>query len=34
MNLAADLEMEDLLVSFHLQQEVGPLLLELSQKGR
>jgi len=34
LDLAADLAAEGLLVGFHRQQEVGPLLLELPKNGR
>ena len=33
LELAADLTMQSLLVRFHRQEEVGPLLLELSKNG-
>jgi len=33
LKLIADLAVEDLLVGFHGQEEVGPLLLELSKNG-
>jgi hypothetical protein len=34
LELAADLAVQRLLVGFHCQQEVGPLLLEELKKGR
>ncbi len=34
LELAADLAVQHLLIGFHGQQEVGPLLLELPKNGR
>jgi hypothetical protein len=34
LELAADLPVQRLLISFHRQEEVGPLLLELPKNGR
>ena len=34
LELAADLAVQSLLVAFHRQEEVGPLLLELPKTGR
>lgn len=34
LELAADLAVQHLLVGFHRQEEVGPMLLELPKNGR